>query len=173
MAPVLIEGDRGAGLVFPPMRLRPALLLSAIALVAVGCGSGEPATPIAKADDTTPAAAETVEGLVLSDKNFTDQTGEDAVEVTARDNVFIKAYLEVSPGTEVTFVNKGEQGHNVFPAVDGAFPAIESDNFLPGEKGDYASGTITFDEPGDYAYYCTLHGTKTKGMVGAIRVLES
>ena len=34
-----------------------------------------------------------------------------------------------------------------------------------------AVATLTLDEPGDYAYYCTLHGTTTKGMVGAIRVV--
>ncbi len=29
-----------------------------------------------------------------------------------------------------------------------------------------------FDEPGEYAYYCTLHGTETAGMVGTIRVVD-
>jgi plastocyanin len=28
------------------------------------------------------------------------------------------------------------------------------------------------DEPGDYAYYCSLHGTPTAGMIGGLRVVE-
>ena len=31
---------------------------------------------------------------------------------------------------------------------------------------------MVFDEPGEYPYYCTLHGTETAGMVGTIRVVD-
>jgi plastocyanin len=49
---------------------------------------------------------------------------------------------------------------------DGAFEPIEIADLQPGD-----ASSITFDEPGEYPYYCSLHGTTTKGMVGAIRVL--
>ena len=39
-------------------------------------------------------------------------------------------------------------------------------------EGPALLGGDTLTEPGDYAYYCSLHGTATKGMTGAIRVLE-
>ena len=50
--------------------------------------------------------------------------------------------------------------------VSGAFNEISPDDFQPGDEG-----TITFTVPGDYPYYCSLHGTPTKGMIGAVRVI--
>ncbi|MDZ7734594.1 MAG: plastocyanin/azurin family copper-binding protein [Acidimicrobiia bacterium] len=96
---------------------------------------------------------------------FEDHTGEESVEVEARDNVFEDTYLEISPGTEVVFINKGRNDHNVYPANEGAFPEIETSDLTPGE-----SASITFDEPGDFPYYCTLHATETAGMIGGVRV---
>jgi plastocyanin len=80
----------------------------------------------------------------------------------------VKQYIEVSPGTTVTFSNRGRTEHNVLPAIDGSFEPIQIAQLKPGMEA-----TITFDEPGDYPYYCSLHGTKTKGMIGGIRVVEA
>ena len=49
----------------------------------------------------------------------------------------------------------------------GQFGAIEASQFQPGTEQ-----TVTFAKAGDYAYYCSLPGDKTKGMIGAIRVLQ-
>ena len=78
----------------------------------------------------------------------------------------MKPYIEVSAGTTVDFTNRGRNQHNVIPTVDGAFAEIPAEDFQPKDEG-----SITFTVPGDYAYYCSLHGTPTKGMIGAIRVL--
>ena len=48
-----------------------------------------------------------------------------------------------------------------------AFAEIPAEDFQPKDED-----AITFTVPGDYAYYCSLHGTPDKGMIGAIRVLE-
>lgn len=103
----------------------------------------------------------------LDGKDFVDQTGTEQVTIEAIDNSFRPEYVEISAGTTVTFENRGRNPHNVLPADEGAFAAIEAGDFGPGD-----SGTITFDEPGDYAYYCSLHGTPTAGMIGGIRVVE-
>ena len=145
------------------MHVRALILTSAIVLVAAGCGSGEPATPVAEKPTTTVAS----DGPDLSGVSFTDQTGKDEVQVLARDNTFVTQYTEVSAGTKVTFTNKGQQPHDVLPATKGSFEGIQPEDFQPG-----GTGTVTFDEPGDYSYYCSLHGTPTKGMTGTIRVLE-
>lgn len=105
------------------------------------------------------------EGVDIGDEEFVDLTGRDDVTVDALDNTFSPKYVEVDAGATVTFSNEGRNQHNVFPAEDGAFTPIETADLGPGE-----SASITFEEPGDYPYYCTLHGTKTKGMVGGIRV---
>ncbi len=74
----------------------------------------------------------------------------------------------MSPGTTVTFDNKGRTEHNAITSIDDKFESIETGELDPG-----MTPTRTFDEPGDYPYYCSLHGTKVKGMYGAIRVVES
>jgi uncharacterized cupredoxin-like copper-binding protein len=53
----------------------------------------------------------------------------------------------------------------VYPVVDGDFAPVDATDLEPGE-----SAAITLDDPGDVAFYCTLHGTTTKGMMGALRV---
>jgi plastocyanin len=137
------------------------LLITGAALATIvlaGCGSQS-----LSSTDTTAAPAAV--GPDLSAVTFEDETGQPSVQVDALDNVFKAEHVEVSAGTAVTFRNDGRNSHNVIP-VDGAeFTAIEAEQFEPGIEA-----TITFAEPGDYPYYCSLHGTKTKGMVGAIRV---
>jgi len=146
------------------MRIRALAVLAVLVATLAACGSGESATPTAdKASETTKPA----DGPDLSGKDFEDLTASSTVEVQARDNTFNAPYIEVKAGTEVSFINKGRNQHNVVPTVNGAFVDIPTDEFEPGE-----SASITFDDPGEYPYYCTLHGTKTKGMVGAIRVLQ-
>lgn len=143
-----------------------AVAVSTLALTA--CGDGEDATPSpGQADATTTTVAGTDEQPDLSVKDFTDMTGQSEVAVQARDNTFLPAYIEIDAGTTVTFTNRGRNQHNVLPTVAGAFEPIEVEDLEPGTSQDR-----TFDTPGDYPYYCSLHGTKTKGMVGAIRVVE-
>ena len=146
------------------MRTR-VLLVMATTLLAVSCGSGESATtPEDPAPTTTAPEAE----IDLSDKDFKDLTGEDEVVVQARDNTFTPGYIEVSPGTKVVFRNVGRTDHNVIPAEDGAFEPIEAIEFAPKDEIE-----MTFNHEGTYPfpYYCSLHGTPTKGMVGAVRVV--
>jgi plastocyanin len=136
----------------------------ATVLAVAGCGDGDDATTAGSpASTSAPASADVVD---LSGEEFEDRTGQAEVAVQARDNTFVSAYITVDVGTTVTWTNRGRTEHNVLPAVDGAFTPIETDQLEPG-----MSASITFEEPGDYPYYCSLHGTKTKGMVGAVRVV--
>lgn len=137
------------------MRIRPfhAAALAAVTVLFVACGSSDSGSS---------------GDVDLSDKDFVDETGSEVVEVDAVDNNFRAPYIEVDAGTTVEFVNDGRNDHNVLPVADGAFPEIPTEDFEPEDVGE-----ITFDEAGDYAYYCSLHGTTTKGMVGAVRVVDS
>lgn len=136
-------------------------MLAAGAVALVGCGDDG-------GSSGSSGSEENVGGVDLSGKDFVDSTGQATVEVSAVDNNFKDPYIEISAGTKVVFTNDGRNQHNVLPVVDDAFPAIEVADFEPGETGE-----VTFDEPGDFPYYCSLHGTTTKGMVGAIRVVEA
>ena len=61
--------------------------------------------------------------------------------------------LRVPPGTQVTFVNHDAIGHTVTSGTrkrpDGRFDAR-----LAASTGE---ATITFDEPGRYRYFCSVH----------------
>lgn len=148
------------------MRKRALLIIAAATIVTAGCGNGEPATPVSQAGTATTSAAG-ADGPDLSKEEFVDLTADATAAVQARDNTFVEPYITVKAGTEVDFTNKGRNQHDVEPVVDGAFAGIPVEDFQPKD-----SGSVTFTVPGDYPYYCTLHGTKTKGMVGAVRVLQ-
>lgn len=78
-------------------------------------------------------------------------------EVAVVDNEFEPAVAEVPAGTTVTWMWEGRNDHNVV-----------ADDFSSDVQ---SSGTFThtFDEPGTYAYQCTLHG----GMRGEVVVIDA
>lgn len=124
------------------------VLIAGLGLVLVSCGgSGD------SAGYQLPAGAK-----------WTKERGSSA-KVEAQDNQFAPQFIEVKKGTKVTFTNGGRNRHNVLAAEQGSFSDIQVDQFDPG-----MSASRTFDKPGTYGYYCSLHGTKTKGMFGAIKV---
>lgn len=146
------------------MRNRTMLVCSlvSVAVVASACSSQS----LEATTESTGTTTVTKATLDLAAEDFDDETGEPTFEVLAVENTFRPEFVEISAGTAVTFRNGGRSDHNVIPTIDDQFAAIEAANFAPGDER-----TITFAEPGDYPYYCSLHGTTTKGMVGAIRVI--
>jgi len=150
------------------MRIRGYVLVIAVTLVASSCGgSGEKASSISDqtAKTTTPALA--AAGVDLTKVTFADATADDPPEVDAIDNNFDHQYTEIKAGSTLTFRNDGHNEHDVVPVLKGSFPGIKTEDFEPGTETK-----VTFDKPGDYPYYCSLHGTATKGMTGAIRVVK-
>lgn len=88
------------------------------------------------------------------------------VRVDAIDNRFVPERLKVRAGTRVRFVNVGRNDHNVLPLDGGGF-RIDVEAFRPG-----AGRTFRFARAGVYRYYCSLHGTKTRGMIGVVVVVR-
>jgi plastocyanin len=84
--------------------------------------------------------------------------------VQVLDNTFRPEEVEVAAGTEVVWDNGGRNDHNVLP-VEGDDWGVEAADFEPNDTYRHR-----FTEPGTYPYYCSLHGTTTKGMVGTIVV---
>jgi plastocyanin len=87
--------------------------------------------------------------------------------IRAVDNDFQPGVVRVVAGTEVVWTNRGRNDHDVQPVHGRGFGVTPRDF----ARGD--SYTHVFAKPGTYAYYCTLHGTKTKGMVGTVVVETS
>ena len=128
-----------------------------------GCGSD----PDIRRDGTATADPSKPAGVDLSKVAFVDLSKDQTPEVDALDNVFKAKFVTVKAGSTITFRNNGRNIHDIIPSVDLAFKPVEAGAFDAG-----TAAKITFDKPGDYPYYCSLHGTTTKGMIGAVRVLK-
>ncbi len=133
---------------------------------AAACGGGD--------DDSADGGGD---GGGLSSDGGSDGEGTDAdlpedlvvvegteVAVQSLDNTFRAQNIQVQPGATVTWTNDGRNEHDVLP-VEGDDWGVEVEDFAPG--AEYAH---TFEEPGVYDYYCTLHGTTTAGMIGTVVV---
>jgi plastocyanin len=130
-----------------------------LSLVAAACGG-----------DDDGAAAPTDVAAELPDvpeSDYEDLTGQASVVIEARDNTFVPQYAVVSPGTEITFENRGRNPHNVIAVEAGAFVDIPTEDLQPGD-----SPSMVMEDPGDFPYYCSLHATPSRGMIGRIRVAE-
>jgi plastocyanin len=79
--------------------------------------------------------------------------------VTIDNFAFAPAILAITPGTKVTWANNDEEPHTVTSADGGMTfksPALDTDDKF----------SFTFDHPGTYKYFCSIH----PHMVGTIVV---
>lgn len=86
------------------------------------------------------------------------------VTVQSIDNTFRPDRIEIAPGTEVVWVNRGRNEHDI--ASESGF-GVSAADFQPGDEYRHV-----FTEPGEYPYHCTIHGTATVGMMGTIVVTD-
>jgi plastocyanin len=162
------------------------LLLTALAVGAlVGAGCGDDGNDVGltqrrveerAAGLRAEAAAPATRDIAASDASSTD--GDEPVEITsdaidptgvvvpvaALDNSFRPQVVEISVGDEVLWENRGLNEHNVL-RVEGEGWGVDVHDFQPG-----AAYAHVFTEPGEYQYYCSIHGSETVGMVGTVIV---
>lgn len=144
------------------LRVLSLLALLAVPLLLVGCS--DDGGDSGSGDSNEEAGTDLPE---VPDSEFVDMTGESEVVITAKDNVFDPQFVTVSPGTKITFDNRGRNPHNVIPVEEDQFESIPADDLQPGDVR-----AITVDDDELYPYYCSLHGTPTAGMDGRIRVAQ-
>lgn len=121
--------------------------------------------PMSVTGAAQPAAGTVADAPVDPTEATAPAAGESPVPITVSmlDFEFSEAQVSIPTGSTVTWSNDGAAPHSA-TAVDGSF-----------DTGIYDAGqseSITFDNPGTFAYYCSLHGTPdgTGGMVGTIVV---
>lgn len=107
-------------------------------------GSGDEVAPVETAPEVEPT------GVV--------------VPVFALDNSFRPQMVEISVGDEVIWENRGLNEHDLLYVETGEW-GVEAALFQPGDV--YSR---VFTEPGEYDYYCTIHGTAEVGMIGTVVV---
>jgi plastocyanin len=132
---------RGAG--------RAIGVVSVLALAVAACGSSSSANSVKVVDLRS---------------NATGQVG-----VKAIDNKFDAQAIRINPGTTVKWTNDGRNSHNITPANAkqnfGAKFGVGTESFASGKTYEFK-----FAQAGTYHYYCTIHGSPTKGMIGTVIV---
>ncbi|MFQ5523863.1 MAG: plastocyanin/azurin family copper-binding protein [Acidimicrobiia bacterium] len=92
----------------------------------------------------------------------------EAVTVNMFDNRFEYSEIRVPVGGSVTFVGAGRAPHNAV-AADDAWSTESVFGSLEQYNGD--SATLTFDQPGEYLFFCTFHGNaQGQGMAARLIV---
>lgn len=137
-----------------------ALVIALTALV--GCGPDGSDVPVVAATPTTTANASAVNAPTVNTRAV-NKTGV-TVNVIAMDNTFRAKDTKARVGDTVTFTNKGKNDHDVLPQVGNDW-GVHIADFHPGETYSYV-----FTAPGVYPFFCSIHGTNLKGMVGTITV---
>ena len=89
------------------------------------------------------------------------------VKISARDNVFIPEKVTVAVGSTLVWTNDGRNDHNIIAVGDTPFH-VDTENFGPKASYEYVP-----QAPGTYQYYCSIHGTSTKGMPGTVQVVPN
>jgi plastocyanin len=118
-----------------------------------------PATP----EPSKPASSTPASSTPASAAGGSIPAGE-TVTVQSIDNTFRPDRIEIAPGTEVVWVNRGRNEHDI--SSESGFGVTAAD-FQPGDEYRHV-----FTEPGEYPYHCTIHGTPTIGMIGTIVVTD-
>lgn len=131
------------------------VLLAGVAFVACGA-DGEAGT------SATTAVADA--GALPIDEAV-DRRGASSVSIDVADNVFEPRVVRIDPGATVTWTNTGYNSHNVTPVEEGSFEPVPTASLEP-----KASASRTFSSPGVYRYFCSIHGTATRGQRGVIVV---
>lgn len=132
--------------------MRSRRVLTALILIAVvflgACGGDESST-----SDTPATTAAKTDGTTVTMKLIAFKP--DAITVDAGSTV---TWKQTDPGVHTVTSGKVEQGTGgVTEAPDGAF-----------DSGEIATGksfSFTFDEPGTYAYFCSVHPATMRGSV--------
>jgi plastocyanin len=97
-----------------------------------------------------------------------DAISGDAVVVDMFDNRYEFTEVNVTVGGTVTFVGAGRNPHNAV-AADGSWSTEDVFGNLEQLEGDEAA--LTFDEEGEYVFFCTFHGNaEGDGMAGTLVV---
>jgi plastocyanin len=143
-------------------------ILACVVLTAQACGDDANDEAL-RAERVADLAAEfratqtTAPGAPVTTVPGVEPTGV-VVPVVSLDNSFRPETIEIQVGDEVVWENRGRNDHDVLSIESGAW-GVQVEDFGPGAV--YAH---VFTEPGEYRYYCSVHGTEQVGMVGTVFV---
>lgn len=126
-----------------------ALLLS-MALAACGGGSGDTS---ADPGESAPSTSTSTSEPGTAQEGASGSETEGMMVVTVKDFKYSPASITVKAGTTVRFVNEDPVRHTVTAGTPDSPKESTFDKDLP----DGETVEITFDEPGEFAYFCEPH----------------
>lgn len=122
-----------------------------------GCASNDGTETTSVSETTTDSPETATDSPTATRTASRTVTYADEPQVSAAHEKFTPRRLRVEPGTTVTWTNNGMGTHSV-----------QSDVFNPGVATEWSyysadlvsgnSASYTFEDPGVYEYYCTVHG---------------
>lgn len=143
-----------------PRPLLVAAAAVALAIAVASCADDGPAADPSPAPSPGPPPAPTITVAAAVDAPVAEP-----VHVQSLDNTFRPEVVEVTVGTEVVWTNVGRNDHDVTPSDGSTTWGVDADGFGPGAEYRH-----TFTEPGEYPYFCSIHGTAEVGQLGTIIV---
>lgn len=147
-------------------RWTSCVLVAVLGFSLAGCASNaETGFPDPSEVPTAP------EGPVCSDA--VDEPVELDGEITVLDNCYVPKVAEVAAGTEITWIQHGVAPHDVtFVEIDVDSHPDCSASATTECMADGDEFTATLDEPGEYLYYCVIHGSAAGAGMAATIVVE-
>ena len=111
-------------------------------------------------------------GLVLSACGEASSSSEyiegEDITVEMYDNRFQYTEIRIPVGGTIDWLGAGRNPHNAV-AGDGSWSTEDVFGSLEQYEGD--SAVLTYEEPGEYAFFCTFHGNaEGDGMAGVLIV---
>ena len=144
-----------------------AVLLSTLALGLVLTACGDDA-PSGTEDRIAAMPRNGMDGGMMHDHDESTPVAEGArrIEVEASSFEFDPDEITVTAGEDVAIVLSSDDLLHDFTIDD-------IDVHVAADRGETAEGGFRADEPGEYAYYCTVAGHRAGGMEGTLVVEES
>jgi plastocyanin len=144
--------------------LRPVTVAVAVAATLLTACANDGPRPLDAAQPPPPPSPPPAQSPPPGSSSEGSVPAPPTVTVQSIDNTFRPDRIEVAPGTEVVWVNRGRNEHDI--SSEAGFGVTAAD-FQPGDEYRHV-----FTEPGEYPYHCTIHGTTTVGMIGTVVVTD-
>ena len=84
------------------------------------------------------------------------------------DNTFEYGEIRIPVGGSVNWLGAGSDRHNAV-AADGSWSTESAFGSLEQYEGD--SAVLTYDEPGEYVFFCTFHGNAEGGGMAGVLIV--
>ena len=164
------------------MRLRAALLLLMLLALSAGCADDDDATDGSSSaaggggpaggmgTNPNPPGGSSMPSMSTSGSMSSSSPPGATAEIDLLDDTFAPLELNITVGTNVTFLNEGMHSHTVtiHHVGDAIDVWVKDSTIASGQQTQY-----TFAAGGTYHVWCRFHGAMTTGMHMVVNVVQN